>query len=72
VNFTEAASNLSGTLTVTDDVLTANIARLGQYTASEFATAGDGHGGNLITFTFASQPEGNLGHGNSIATSVTP
>jgi autotransporter passenger strand-loop-strand repeat protein len=41
---------LGGTLTVTDGVHTANIALLGQYTASEFALSNDGHGGTLITF----------------------
>ena len=42
---------LSGTLTVTDGVHTANIALIGQYMASEFAVSTDGHGGTLITFT---------------------
>ena len=51
LTFTEAASNLSGTLTVTDGVHTANIALLGQYTASEFVAASDGFGGTAITFT---------------------
>jgi autotransporter passenger strand-loop-strand repeat protein len=51
LSFTEAANNLSGTLTVTDGVHTANIALLGQYTASEFVMAGDGLGGTAITFT---------------------
>jgi len=51
LSFTEAANNLSGTLTVTDGVQTANLALLGQYTASEFVMAGDGLGGTAITFT---------------------
>jgi len=42
---------VSGTLSVTDGVHTANIALLGQYMASEFAVSNDGHGGTLITFT---------------------
>jgi hypothetical protein len=45
---TEAGSNLSGTLTVTDGVNTANITLLGQYTASQFTSASDGHGGIVI------------------------
>jgi hypothetical protein len=48
VSFTEAANNLSGTLTVTDGVHTANITLLGQYMASQFTSASDGHGGTLI------------------------
>jgi autotransporter passenger strand-loop-strand repeat protein len=50
VSFTEAASNQSGTLTVSDGVHTANIQLLGQYTASEFVAASDGFGGTAITF----------------------
>jgi autotransporter passenger strand-loop-strand repeat protein len=45
---------LGGTLTVTDGVHTANIALIGQYTASEFAVSNDGHGGTLITFEASS------------------
>jgi hypothetical protein len=48
VSFAEAASNLSGTLTATDGVHTANITLLGQYTASQFTAASDGLGGTLI------------------------
>jgi hypothetical protein len=59
LSFTEAASNLSGTLTVNDGTHTANIQLLGQYTASEFAAASDGHGGTLISFT--SPPSGSPG-----------
>ena len=47
---------LSGTLTVTDGVHTANIALIGQYTASEFAVSNDGHGGTLITYTADTTP----------------
>jgi hypothetical protein len=58
---------LGGTLTVTDGVHTANMALLGQYTASEFAVSNDGHGGALITFE-ATTPDttvtgGGKGHG---------
>jgi autotransporter passenger strand-loop-strand repeat protein len=59
---------LGGTLTVTDGVHTANIALLGQYTASEFALSNDGHGGTLITFTSATSATiatGGHGHGNA-------
>jgi hypothetical protein len=45
---TETASNLSGTLTVTDGVHTANITPFGQYMASQFTSASDGHGGIII------------------------
>jgi hypothetical protein len=48
MSFTEAASNLSGTLTVTDGVNTANITLLGQYMAGQFTLASDGHGGTLF------------------------
>ena len=59
---------LGGTLTVTDGVHTANIALIGQYTASEFALSNDGHGGTLITFTSATTTTvtggGGGGHGH--------
>src|SRR5215470_14456246 len=48
VSFTEAGDNLSGTLTVTDGVHTANITLLGQYVAGQFTSANDGRGGTLI------------------------
>ena len=38
----------SGTLTVTGGTHTANITLLGNYTQSNFSTAGDGHGGTLV------------------------
>jgi hypothetical protein len=62
---------LGGTLTVTDGVRTANIALLGQYTASEFALSNDGHGGTLITFTTPTATTGGHGHGNANASLVT-
>jgi hypothetical protein len=71
VSFTEAASDQSGTLTVTDGVHTASIQLLGAYIASDFVAASDGHGGTLITFTSASTT-GNHSHGNAIASPVTP
>jgi hypothetical protein len=48
VTFTEAASNLSGTLTVTSGSETANLTLLGQYTTANFTASSDGHGGTLI------------------------
>jgi len=57
VGFTEAASNLSGTLTVTDGVHTAQIALLGQYTAGEFSANSDGKGGTVITASGPSPAE---------------
>jgi len=56
VSFTGAASNRSGTLTVTDGVHTASIQLHGAYMVSGFVTAGDGHGGSLITVTSLTQP----------------
>jgi hypothetical protein len=57
VSFTEAASNLSGTLTVTDGAHTAQIALLGQYTAGEFSANSDGKGGTVITASGPSPAE---------------
>jgi autotransporter passenger strand-loop-strand repeat protein len=71
LSFSEAASNLSGTLTVNDGAHTANVQLLGQYMASEFAAASDGNGGTLITFTSATLTTGGHGHGNAIASPVT-
>ena len=64
LSFTDAASNQSGTLTVTDGIHTASIQLLGQYTASEFTAASDGNGGTLITFTSATVMAGGNGHGH--------
>jgi trimeric autotransporter adhesin len=71
LSFTAAASNQSGTLTVTDGVHTDSIQLLGQYMASEFTAASDGNGGTLITFTSSSLTTGGHGHGNVIASPVT-
>ena len=49
VNFVEAPSNTSGTLTVTDTTHTANITLLGQYVAGQFNIQNDGAGGTLVT-----------------------
>src|SRR5579871_997627 len=64
-------NGLSGTLNVTDGVHTARIQLLGQYIASEFATASDGHGGTLVIFTSATSTNGGHGHGATLATPFT-
>ena len=43
------SNNNGGTLTMSDGAHVANIALLGNYIASAFAMASDGHGGTLIT-----------------------
>lgn len=43
------AGNTGGTLTVSDGVHTATLALLGQYSAADFALAGDGYGGTLVS-----------------------
>ena len=43
-----SGTDSGGTLTVTDGVHSANIALLGNYLASSFATSSDGHGGTAI------------------------
>jgi hypothetical protein len=44
-----SGNNSPGTLTVSDGTQTANIALLGQYMATSFVAASDGHGGTLVT-----------------------
>jgi hypothetical protein len=41
-------ANNGGTLTVTDGIIAQSVALLGQYAASSFVMASDGHGGTLI------------------------
>jgi hypothetical protein len=48
ISFTEAANNTSGTLVVSDGTHTAQLTLLGQYAATQFTSASDGHGGTLI------------------------
>ncbi|WP_426422611.1 AIDA repeat-containing protein [Bradyrhizobium genosp. A] len=48
LSYAEAASNTSGTLTVSDGVHTAHVALLGQYVTAQFTSATDGHGGTLV------------------------
>ena len=46
----------TGQLTVTDGTHTAVIQLFGQYVASDFAFASDGHGGTLVTGTQTADP----------------
>ncbi len=48
-SFTEAASNTSGTLTVTRGTHTVHLVLLGRYKTTNFNLATDGHGGTLVT-----------------------
>ena len=47
--FTEAGSNTSGTLTVSDGTHIANLTLLGQYVTAQFHLTSDGHGGTVVT-----------------------
>jgi autotransporter passenger strand-loop-strand repeat protein len=49
LNFQEAISNLSGTLTVNDGAHVATLTLLGQYVTGQFHMANDGHGGTMVT-----------------------
>jgi len=49
LGYTPNGNNTGGTLKATDGSHIANIALLGQYTASSFIMASDGHGGTLIS-----------------------
>jgi len=48
VSWTEAVSNSSGTLTVTDGAQVAHLTLLGQYLTSNFTLSSDGHSGTLV------------------------
>jgi hypothetical protein len=48
-SLTESQTNTSGVLSVTDGTHTAQIRLLGQYAASQFAMASDGHSGTMIS-----------------------
>ena len=50
VKYTEAASLLSGTLSIHDGGLTANLTLLGKYVTGDFALANDAHGGSFVKF----------------------
>jgi autotransporter passenger strand-loop-strand repeat protein len=47
--FSEAVSNTSGTLTVSDGTHIANLTLLGQYVTAQFHVTNDGHGGTVVT-----------------------
>jgi hypothetical protein len=49
LGYTENSTNTGGTLTISDGSHAASIALLGNYIAASFVTAGDGHGGTLVT-----------------------
>jgi hypothetical protein len=49
VSWTEAPSNTSGTLTVTDGAKVANLTLLGSYVTSNFDLSTDSQGGTLVT-----------------------
>jgi len=51
-----APTTTRGTLTVNDGTHVSNITLLGQYMASNFVIASDGHGGTLITDPAPSPP----------------
>lgn len=55
LSFMENGDNGAGTLTVSDGHHTTNIVLLGNYLASSFVTASDGHGGTLVT---SAEPDG--------------
>jgi hypothetical protein len=49
LGYTPNNTNTGGMLSVSDGTHTANLAFLGNYMAANFAIAGDGHGGTLVT-----------------------
>jgi hypothetical protein len=49
LGYSANSDNTGGTLTVSDGSHAASVALLGQYMASSFVMASDGHGGTLIT-----------------------
>jgi len=49
VSFTEAGTNTSGTLSVTNGTQTANLTLLGFYSTGNFQITNDGFGGTLVT-----------------------
>jgi large repetitive protein len=49
LGYAQNQNNTGGTLTVSDGVHTANLTLLGNYIASSFVAASDGHGGTLVT-----------------------
>jgi autotransporter passenger strand-loop-strand repeat protein len=67
VTWTEAASNLSGVLTVSGAGMTANLTLLGDYATSNFSLSDDGIGGTFITDPTASGGGGTIAAGHSTA-----
>jgi hypothetical protein len=57
LGYRENASAIGGTLNASDGIHSAHIALLGNYMASSFATASDGHGGTLLTDTSAASQQ---------------
>jgi hypothetical protein len=49
LGYSENSSDTGGTLTVKDGTHIAKLALLGNYMATSFVTAADGHGGTLVT-----------------------
>jgi hypothetical protein len=49
IGYTPNANSTGGTLSVSDGMLSARVPLLGQYLATSFAAASDGHGGTMIT-----------------------
>ena len=49
LGYSENSSDTGGTLSVKDGTHIAKLALLGNYMATSFVTAADGHGGTLIT-----------------------
>jgi hypothetical protein len=65
LGYTPNNSNTGGTLMVSDGVHVANVALLGQYAASSFVAASDGHGGTLVTDPPALAPQTQLTHAHA-------
>jgi hypothetical protein len=55
--YSPSSDNTGGTLTVSDGLHAQSVALLGQYMASSFVMASDGHGGTMITDPPASQQQ---------------
>jgi hypothetical protein len=70
LGYSANTDNTGGTLTVSDGLHAQSLALVGQYAASSFVMASDGHGGTLITDPPASQqPNASGGPGGSIDSS---
>jgi hypothetical protein len=60
--YSENSAATGGVLTVTNGASVANIALLGNYVATSFVTAGDGHGGTLVSEAAQNQQQPLLTH----------